>query len=87
MKKILAILAFSLLTYAAQADICHFGDFNYDPIDCAAQNGVISGLPANVGNVNAVPVDGGASILLASGIAMATRKLRARRKARKAARA
>jgi hypothetical protein len=85
MKKLLILLAFTLFTLGAYADVCHFGDANYDPIDCAAQNGTITGLPGMVGNANAVPVDGGASLLLASGLAMGTRKLRALRKARKEA--
>lgn len=83
MKKLFIILLLSFITAGAKADICNFGDFDYDPIDCAAANRSITGLPQNLPNATAIPVDGGASLLLAGGIAFGTRKLKALRDARK----
>ena len=84
MKKVLFILALSFGAYAANASgVCDPTDLvNYDAIDCAAGTG--SSQPGNP-NATAIPVDGGASLLLLGGVAYGTKRLKAIR-AKKAAR-
>jgi len=79
MFKKLLVLPASLLLFStlAYADPCNPDDVDFNPVIC----GVPSGGP-NTPPIGA-PIDGGASILLGSGVAYAVKKLRDSRKNKK----
>lgn len=62
------------LPSASYADVCNAADPDFDPVLCAA-GGSGSGGPGGAGSA-AVPVDGGASLLVAAGVAFAARKMK-----------
>ncbi len=63
------------LPSASYADVCVASDPDFDPVLCAA-GGSGSGAPGGAGGSAAVPVDGGASLLVAAGVAFAARKMK-----------
>lgn len=77
------VIGFVYLAPQAKADVCVPTDPDYDPVLCAA-GGSGSGAPGGAGGAAQVPVDGGASLLAAAGIAFAGRKFKAYRKNKKA---
>jgi hypothetical protein len=80
MKKLLTLAAFLLAVNVANADVCNPGDIDYDPVDCANLGGGPGGGPGGPGGPSGVPIDGGLSILLASGAAMGVRRVMQNRK-------
>jgi len=73
-------LSFVVVSTVAQADPCVSGTPDFDAADCAALGGNIGtpvGTSGTPGGAGGVPVDGGASLLIAGGIAMGIRKMRA----------
>ena len=89
MKKILALAAFLFAINAAYADVCVSTDGDFDPVECAANGGTV-GTPVGVSGAgpggpggpapSSVPIDGGLTMLLASGAAMGVRRVWQKRK-------
>lgn len=77
------VVGMMYLSTVAKADVCVPTDPDFDPVLCSA-GGSGSGAPGGAGGTAQVPVDGGASILAAAGIAYAGRKFKAFRKNKKA---
>lgn len=68
--------AITVLPFASKADVCNPADPDYDQVLCDLQ-GPGSGGPGGGGPAPAgVPVDGGASLLMAAGAAYAVRRFR-----------
>jgi hypothetical protein len=77
LKKLLVLPALLLLlTTSAHADPCNLDDPDFNPDLCNSPSGP-TGPPVGA------PIDGGASILLGSGIAIAAKKIRDSRKNKK----
>jgi len=89
MKKFLVLAALLFAFNAAYADVCISTDPDFDATDCAAAGGTV-GVPSGVSGggpgspggpaPSSVPIDGGLSILLASGAAMGARRVWQKRK-------
>lgn len=76
MKKTILTLLAALSISAAlptYASVCDVGTLGYDAIDCAAL-GNANGNPGQGGAAATVPIDGGASLLIAGGFALGARK-------------
>jgi hypothetical protein len=81
MKKFFLMVALlGAASFSANADVCNPADIDYDPIQCAATGGGAGGGPGGPGGPSGVPIDGGLSILLASGAAMGARRFMQARK-------
>lgn len=78
--KVAAIALFLVATSTvAFADPCVPGDADFDAEDCAGLGGNVGtpvGQSGNPGGASGVPIDGGASLLIASGVAFGIRKMR-----------
>lgn len=79
-------VASPVLVQTANADVCLPADVDFDAADCAAVGGTI-GTPSGAGGGPGgptgpvgVPIDGGLSIMLASGAALGIRRFVAKRK-------
>lgn len=75
-KALLMLVLGMALPLASMADVCVPTDPDYDPVLCAL-GGSGSGGPGGAGpGPQAVPVDGGATLLAAAGMAYAAKRFR-----------
>ena len=75
MKKLISILALIItVSINSFAGVCDVGTLEYDAITCAAGSNVAGNPGAGGPGAGAVPIDGGTSILILSGVVIGSRK-------------